>query len=153
MTKRTPERLQTLEYFLSDGLNYAWFRVRNYNEEACTATVYVATDYDDDKAVFEKFEVGPDDVARGLRLYRETLEGKREAFPGEWKYDIDRMILKGVIADASEFVPTIHARAHKDNYGWQTVLFDRTNGEEGDYDANTADSVMQLATIGEIRYG
>lgn len=155
VTTRTAERLQALEYILSDGLSYSWFRVRNYNEEDCTATVYVATgDYDEnDKEVFEKFEVGPDDVARGLRMYREYLEGKREAFPGEWKYAIDSLLRKGVISDASEFEPTIHARAHEESYGWQMVLFDRTNGEDGDYDATTADSVMQLATIGEIRYG
>jgi hypothetical protein len=33
---------------------------------------------------------------------------------------------------------------------WKTVLFDRTNGEAGDYDAETSDAVMQFAIYGQI---
>lgn len=151
MTTRTAERLQALEYILSDGLSYSWFRVSDYNEDDCTATVW--TDEDEEGTFEVEHKIGPDDVARGLRMYREWLEGKREMFPGEWKYTIKDLIRKELITDESEFDPEIHARASARSYGWQTVDFDRTNGADGDYDANTADNVMQFAVFGQVIYG
>ena len=148
-TRRTAARLEALGCILSDGLTYPWFRVRELDSEACTAIVDVETDTDQ----WETKHVTADDVARGLRLYREYLEGKREGYPGEWSYRAKDAIRAGLISDASEFVPTIHARAQATAYAWQTVEFDRTNGERGDYDANTADSVMQFALIGHAIYG
>lgn len=38
-------------------------------------------------------------------------------------------------------------------YGRQTILSNRTNGADGDYDADTADNVLQLGIFGEIPYG
>lgn len=151
MTARTAERLEALSCILVDGLSYSWFQVAELDEKAVTATVF--TDEDDEGTFEVKHEIGPDDVARGLRMYREWLEGKREAFPGEWKYAIDALLRNGVIKDESEFNPLVHARADEGSYGWQTVVFDRTNGEDGDYDANTADNVIQFAVFGQVIYG
>lgn len=155
-TKRSAKRLQALGYILSDGLSYSWFRVKELDDEACTATLYVDTgdcNEETGKQIFKKVEIGPDDVARGLRMYREMLEGKREEFPGAWKYAAKDAVRAGKIADESEFDPAIHARCPDGAYGWETVKFDRTNGDEGDYDANTADSVLQMATLGQVMYG
>lgn len=38
-------------------------------------------------------------------------------------------------------------------YGRQAMLADRTNGDDGDYDADVADNVLQLGLFGEVRYG
>jgi hypothetical protein len=151
--KRSPERLEALSYILSDGLYYSWFALDKLNSERCTAVVRVDGPDDEEGAMTLNWRIGPDDVARGLRMYREVLEGKREEFKGAWGWLIKDLIRNGHLKNESEFVPEIHARADADSYGWQTVIFDRTNGAEGDYDANTADNVMQLAIFGEIRYG
>lgn len=37
-------------------------------------------------------------------------------------------------------------------YAKQLVLADRTNGKDGDYDADMADIVVQLGLLGEVRY-
>lgn len=151
MTTRTDKRMQALGDILSGGLSYSWFRVEKLNVDKVTAVVW--TDDEDEDTFDHRHEIGPDDVARGLRMYREWLEGKREAYKGEWKWCIKDALRAGVISDESEFDPAIHARADKGSYGWGTVLFDRTNGDEGDYDANTADSVMQFAVLGEAIFG
>lgn len=153
--KRSEKRLKALGYILGDGLTYSWFQVEDLDTDVVTATLLVDTgDYDDnDEQVFKKFEITADDVARGLKMYEEMLLGKREAFPGEWKYGAKNAVRAGLIADESEFVATEHARAHPDAYAWETVKFGKTNGDEGDYDANTADSVMQLATLGQTMFG
>lgn len=39
------------------------------------------------------------------------------------------------------------------SYGWQLVIADITDGEDGDYDASVLDSVIQLAVFNEIIYG
>ncbi len=41
-------------------------------------------------------------------------------------------------------------RVSRRNRAWKVVLFDRTNGEAGDYDAKSADAVMQFAIYGQI---
>ena len=155
--KRTKQRLQTLEYILSDGLSYSWFRVEDYDGDACTATVLADTgEYDDDgEQIFKKHEIGPGDVARGLRLYREWLEGKREAFRGEWGYQAADEVRAGRIASVEDFDPVAYRERTgvRESYAWQTVIFDRTNGDEGDYDANTADNVIQFAVFGEAIFG
>lgn len=153
MTTRTDERLEALSYILSDGLSYSWFQVSEHDSDTVTATVWVDADDDEEGTYSRKVSIDADDVARGLRMYREVLEGKREEFTGAWGYLIKDLIRNGHIKDESEFNPLVHARADEGSYGWQTVVFDRTNGQDGDYDANTADSVMQLAILGEVRYG
>lgn len=140
MTTRTAERLQALEYILSDGLSYSWFRVSDYNEDACTATVW--TDEDEEGTFEVEHKIGPDDVARGLRMVREYFNGEREMYNGEW--DLYRRI-KG-----EDWKPS---KGSTDSYLYQLIVFDRTNGEEGDYDANTADMVMQFAVFGQVIYG
>ena len=139
MTTRSPERLQALSYILSDGLTYSWFQCSILDDETCTATVW--TDDEEENTFDNKHEVGPDDVARGLRMVREYAEGKRELYNGEWKYYLDK---------DPNWLPV---RAGKDSYLWELVKFDDTNGDEGDYDAGTADMVMQFAILGEVRYG
>lgn len=153
--KRSSKRLQTLGYILSDGLNYSWFDVEELDTDAVTATLLVDTgDYNKETGnqIFKRVKITADDVARGLRMYKEYLQGKREQFPGAWKYAARDAVRAGKIADESEFEPEKHAKVDSESYAWQTVKFSDTNGDEGDYDANTADSVMQLATLGQVMY-
>ncbi|AXH46824.1 hypothetical protein SEA_ACOLYTE_81 [Mycobacterium phage Acolyte] len=153
MTVRTPERLQTLSYILVDGLNYEWFQVEELDDEACTAVIF--TDEDEEGTFEKRHEIGPDDIARGLRLYREWLEGKREAYQGENKWRAKDAVRAGRIQREEDFDPVADREATgvRESYAWQTVIFDRTNGEEGDYDANTADNVLQFAIFGEAIFG
>lgn len=53
----------------------------------------------------------------------------------------------GVLRDKSRF-PFAH-----DGYWRQFWVADRTNGEDGDYDAGTADCIVQAALFGDIVYG
>lgn len=157
MTKRTDERMQALGCILCDGLSYSWFRVVELDDEAVTATVRVDTgEYDEDgDSIYETKNVTADDVARGLRMYREWLEGKREMYPGEWGWKAKDAVREGRISDVADFDPVKDREATgvRESYAWQTVIYDRTNGAEGDYDANTADNVMQFALIGHAIYG
>lgn len=156
MTTKTPrkaraksdERMAALGCILNDGLMYSWFRVEELDSDAVTATLKVEVDTEE----WQTFHVNADDVARGLRMYRESCEGKREDYPGAHGWAMKDALRAGVIKTEAEFNPLVHARADAGAYCWQTVLFDRTNGREGDYDANTADAVMQFATIGHNQY-
>jgi hypothetical protein len=151
MTKRSDERLKTLAYLLVDGLHYSWFECSELDESTCTATIF--TDEDEEGTFEKEHKIGPDDIARGLRLYEEALDGKREFFKGEWKYAAKDAVRAGIIADESEFVGTKHNVARADSYARQTILFGKTNGAAGDYDANTADAVLQFAIFGETIFG
>ena len=142
MTARTPERMEALGYILSDGLSYSWFQVEELDDEAVTATVWTGDDDSDDEEDFTvKHEITADDVARGLRMVREYFNGERELYNGQWDYHR---------ALNPDWTPT---KGSTDSYLYQLILFDRTNGEDGDYDAGTADMVMQYAILGEVRYG
>lgn len=149
--QRSAERLQTLSYLLVDGLHYSWFQCTELDEKACTATIF--TDEDEEGTFENKHEIGPDDIARGLRLYEEALDGKREMYAGEWKYAAKDLVRNGVIATEADFDPLKHAVADPGSYARQTILFGKTNGEQGDYDANTADAVLQFAIFGETIFG
>lgn len=151
MTTRTKERKQALGDILCTGLSYSWFMVEELDIGEVTATI--RTDPDEEGTYDKVHHVTADDVARGLRMYREWLEGTREGYPGEWKHSAEDAVRVGRIKDVSEFVPGEHNQAAPGAYGWQTVEFDRTNGEDGDMDANTADSVMQFAILGYAIYG
>lgn len=142
MTNRTPERLKALSYILSDGLSYSWFEVSDLDEETVTATVWTDSEDAVEEGEFDrKHEITADDVARGLRMVREYFNGERELYKGEWAYYLER---------DPNWTPT---KGSTDSYLYQLIVFDRTNGEDGDYDANTADMVMQFAIFGEVRYG
>lgn len=146
MKQRSAKRMEALGYILSDGLCYSWFRVEELDVDAVTATLLVDTgDVNEDTGarIFKRYKITADDVARGLRMYREMLEGKREEFHGQWK----------MRAEGNSFCRAEGERVAPDAYAWETVKFDRTNGDDGDYDANTADAVMQLATLGQVMYG
>lgn len=156
MKQRSKQRLEALSWLLSDGLMYSWFEVHDLDLDACKATLRVDTgDYDTETGdtIWKTVEIGPDDVARGLQMYREYMEGTREAYPGAFKHEAKDAVRAGKIKDESEFEPGVHNVAPVGAYGWQTVEYDRTNGEDGDYDANTADSVMQFATLGYTIFG
>jgi hypothetical protein len=152
---RSEARRYALGCILTDGLNYSWFEVIELDDEAVTATLRVDTGERDerDRPIRTTVHITADDIARGLRLYEEVLSGRREGFPGEWRYRAKDAVREGLIGDVSEFVGTEHAVAPKSAYAWQTIEFGKSNGARGDYDANTADSVMQLATLGEVMYG
>lgn len=139
MTTRTIERLKALSYILSDGLSYSWFYVTMLNDETCEAIVF--TDPEEDESFNQRHQIGPDDVARGLRMVREYFNGERELYSGQWDY---------LRKHNPDWTPN---KGSHDDYLYQLILFDRTNGEDGDYDANTADMVMQYAIFGEVRYG
>lgn len=139
MTTRTAERIEALSNILCDGLSYSWFEVSELDDGACTATVW--TDEDEEETFEVKHEIGPDDVARGLRMVREYFNGERELYNGQWDY---------CRKDDPDWQPS---KGSTDSYLYQLILFDRTNGEDGDYDANTADMAMQYAIFGEVRYG
>ena len=151
MTTRSDERLKTLAYLLVDGLSYSWFRCTELDEKACTATIF--TEEDEEGTFDKRHEIGPDDIARGLRMYEEALDGKREFFAGEWKYAAKDAVRHGIIADVSEFDPRKHKVATATSYARQTILFGKTNGAAGDYDANTADTVLQFAIFGKTTFG
>lgn len=160
MSGRSRQRTEWLANVLCDGLSYSWFECSEYDAEACTATVRVMVDgdtddaiTDDDGVVWRTFHLTADDVARGIRMYGEVLDGHREPFPGAWRYRADDAVRAGIIASADEFVPTVHGRARAESYARQLILADRTNGDAGDYDADTADNVIQLATLGAMVYG
>lgn len=141
MTTRTAERLEALSYILSDGLSYSWFEVSAHDSDAVTATVWVDDEDDEEGTYGRKVTVDADDVARGLRMVREYFNGERELYNGEWNYYLEK---------DPNWKPS---KGSTDSYLYQLILFDRTNGEDGDYDANTADMVMQYAIFGEVRYG
>lgn len=132
---RSAERTQFLSDVLSTSLHYHWFRLIEADWDKGTATIKA----EHDENYWQKHEIGPDDVARGLRMYREWLEGKREAYPGQWEMGFSSSRAEGERAGASY-------------YGWELVKADRTNGEEGDYDADTADAALQFAIFGGVIY-
>lgn len=132
---RSPERTQFLSDVLSTSLHYSWFELIEADWDKGTATIKAEHDLDE----WQTHEIGPDDVARGLRMYREWLEGKREAYPGQWAAGFDFNRAEGERAGASY-------------YGWELAKADRTNGEEGDYDVSTADSALQFAIFGGVIY-
>lgn len=130
---RSPERTQFLSDLLSTSLHYSWFRLLEADWDKGTAKIKA----EHDENYWQVHEIGPDDVARGLRMYREWMNGQREGIPGAWSM---RWETEGEKAPAS-------------SYGWQLVKADRTNGEEGDYDVTTADSALQFAVFGHRIYG
>lgn len=145
MRERSAKRLEALGYILGGGLHYSWFQVLELDEDAVTAKLRVNTgDFDDDgDEVWKDVDLTADDVARGLRMYREWCEGKRETYPGQWKQ----------AAEGNGFCRAEGEPIDKGSYAWELVKFDQTNGEDGDYDANTADNVIQFATLGYAIFG
>lgn len=113
--KLSEERMQFLGDILETGLTYQWFKVEYLNTNKVEAILFAESD---DTGRFYEVFIGPDDVERGLSIYRRTFK----TAPKGW-------------------------------YGHQLVLADKTNGEDGDYDAVTADMVMQLAVFGEVLFG
>lgn len=128
--RKTPERIQ----FLSDvlitavegGINY-WTQVSGYdpdNGDPELRGVTVWPDLDD----FEDGQLQTNVPGGGIRVTLETLA-------------------KGIgILDRD----TEH---YHHGYWMQFWLANRTNGDDGDYDAGIADCILQAGVFGEVVYG
>ena len=148
---RSPELMQWLGDLMLTGLHYSWFRAEDIDTEKVSCVVF--TDEDEEGTFDQRHEITVDDVVRGITMYEEWLDGKREGFPGEWKYAAEGAVRAGRIENADQFRPEVHAKSDADSYGRQLIEAFRSDGFEGDYDVNTADSVMQMAVLGGIVFG
>lgn len=133
--KRTAERIE----FLSDILTTAveggindWAEVSEYKHEYCTPPVAKADTFAIVHEIEEDDEVGTkvtiDTIARGIRVIKNM---KR--------------------SDGTPFQPNYFGDGG--SYWRQFLLADRTNGDDGDYDAIVADWIVQAGLFGEIVYG
>lgn len=60
----------------------------------------------------------------------------------------------GYIDDKGQPVPIDQAQpAPEKSYRWQFIAADATNGHDGDYDADIADTIVQWGLFGEVVYG
>lgn len=148
---RSPELMQWLGDLMLTGLHYSWFRAEDIDTEKVSCVVL--TDPDEQGTFDQRKEVTVDDVVRGITMYEEWLDGKREGYPGEWKYAAESAVRTKQIERVEDFQPALHARASDDSYGRRLIEAYRSDGFEGDYDVNTADSVMQMAVLGGIIFG
>lgn len=130
MTKRSRERAQFLADVLTTavegGIGY-WSAVSEYrwDLEDPADTSVVVHEYDDDLGINGDYK------EEGVRV------------------DLD-LIAKGIgILKRSGGVGS----AFQSDYWKQFLLADRTNGEDGDYDAGTADCIVQAGMFGEVVYG
>lgn len=137
MAARSPQRLQFLGYIATDGTTYDWLNLIEFDEKTCTGKMQIFNDDDEEGRARKIVEFGPDDIARGIRMYREYLDGEREGIRGAWA--------KGYETKGEKVSPNA--------YGRQLILASDTNGDDGDYDANTADSALQFAFYGNLVYG
>lgn len=62
--------------------------------------------------------------------------------------------VQGITDDRGNQVPLDGIKPFpRDHYFWQFVQANITDGDDGDYDATVADCIVQLALLGEVRYG
>jgi hypothetical protein len=128
MTSRSPERIQFLKDVLitavEGGINY-WGAVADYDPDAGTVTVY-------------EMEEGKWDDATGY------VEYPNDYIPSRVTIDT---IAKGI---------GILLEQRKDHdpksYWHQFVIANRTNSEDGDYDAGQADDILQAGLFGSVVY-
>jgi hypothetical protein len=127
LRKRSAER----EQFLSDvmttavegGINY-WASVSDYRWDAPFDQQGVTVyDHSGDELPPEGKRVTPEDIASAISKMRANKDG-------------------------------LFAWAHRSESYWvQFWLADRTNGEDGDYDAGIADCILQVAVFGDVIFG
>lgn len=82
-----------------------------------------------------------DVIARGITRFKEWMAGEK------------RNELGGIIDPASDKRWRNTAYAPTNSYWKQFLLADRTNGDDGDYDADVADAIVQLGLFDEVVYG
>jgi hypothetical protein len=128
MTERSEKRTEFLKDLLVTAVETygytPWFQFGNYDPDNGTVDVYTWKDDTDDEET-GNYSDGP---------YPVDLDKLASALG---KYVKDVMALQN---------------PHK-TYAYQLVLADRTNGDEGDFDVTTADSVLQIAVFGKEIYG
>src|SRR5437868_11089154 len=124
--KRTPER----EEFLADILTTAieggindWAAVNEYKWEGLAHRDYFAVIVDAEDDDFPATKITIDTIAKGIGVIK------------SWKKE------KG-------FEPNYFGDGG--SYWRQFLLADRTNGDDGDYDAIVADWIVQAGLFGEI---
>lgn len=136
--KRSPEREQFLADILTTavegGINY-WAQVSEYKHEhsgvPVAETFAVVHEVDPDEGI-EEDEDGY--AVRGLRVTIDTIaHGIQVLTTGE---------------NAGKSFTVSGA-----DYWKQFLLSNRTNGEDGDYDADIADNILQAGLFGEVVYG
>lgn len=86
------------------------------------------------------------DGSEDLDGFRATITDREEP-GGQLVVDAD-VIARGI----GRFEPLARQRG-ADDYWRQFLAANRTNGDDGDYDATVADVIVQLALFGEIVYG
>lgn len=132
MTKRSPEREQFLANILTTavegGINY-WAAVSEYRHEYCKPPVTIA----------------------------ETSVKVHEFEPEEGETDENGYAEEGVLVTIDTIAKGIGVLAKSTGYHagyWKEFwLANRTNSEDGDYDAGIADSILQAGIFGEVIYG
>lgn len=136
MSKRTDERAQYLADLLTTavegGINY-WAYVSNYrwdtdrpNDDGSTFTVH------DTSVMVHETEEGDDE----------------EGYPPAHVVTLDT-IAHGIALARQSGLGSMSGP----EYVKQFWLSDRTNGRDGDYDADIADSILQLGIFGKVIYG
>ncbi|ASR77188.1 hypothetical protein KIV66_gp81 [Mycobacterium phage MyraDee] len=89
---------------------------------------------DDDEGDFHDLRIDANVIARGIGLFERYALGKIDSLGTE------------VAEHAIEPVGENH-------YWRQFLLANRTNGDDGDYDADVADIIVQFGLFGEAVYG
>lgn len=127
--KRTEKR----EEFLADILTTAieggindWAEVHEYRWENLAHRDYFAVIADMEDEDFEPVKITIDTIAKGIGVIK------------SWKKE-------------KNFEPNYFGDGGA--YWRQFLLADRTNGDDGDYDAIVADWIVQAGIFGEIVYG
>lgn len=105
------------------GINY-WAQVSDYDPDAGTVTVWELDGNDDGSD--RPFVVTLDTIAKGIGVLKRDgkLPPEEQRFPGV-----------------------------RQGYWLQFWLADRTNSEDGDYDAGIADAVLQAGIFDDLIYG
>lgn len=128
MTKRSPERAQfltdTLVTAIEGGINY-WASVSDYHWH------YPNIHEDGVANAYATILDREDEDAEPVRVDLDTIARG---------WGLYKRLYKGESISGRE-------------YGKQALLANRTNGDDGDFDADVADNVLQLGLLGEIVYG
>lgn len=141
IAKRSPERQQFLASVLTTaiegGISY-WATVESY------------TWFDPDLAGGHATP-GPGGTANARAVIFET-EDDLLAENTDNEPAARHTVTVDTIATGMARFRTIYTNLPRHHYIRQALLADRTNGEDGDYDADIADIVLQLGVFGEVVY-
>jgi hypothetical protein len=127
-TRRSPERVQFLKDVLitavEGGINY-WGAVADYDPDAGTVTVY-------------EMEEGEFDPGTGYVEYPDNY--------------VPHKVTIETIAHGIAVLLEQRKGHDPKNYWHQFVIANRTNGEDGDYDAGQADDILQAGLFDTVVY-